>query len=295
MQSNSKDSNRRVKSKLDKAQAEIMAACGVPIAEIGRRLIRPPVTIRYWLIPAYAESIKKKAREKRAVNPEHARAINSRWRSNNQESARQRNRDWYRNNIAYCRQRNADYYAANIEAERARSRVHRQENKEEIAQKRKLWCQQNKQKLSADNKKRRDANIDYARQRVQEWRALNPDVNKECGRQSRARRRTARMSALVPITRQDTVARRNLFGGKCAYCGSSERIVMDHVLPIKHGGLDESANLVPACFSCNASKSAKPVEYWYRSQPFFNDKKWKRICKNAPHAASSQLSISILS
>jgi 5-methylcytosine-specific restriction endonuclease McrA len=176
---------------------------------------------------------------------------------------------------------------------RDRSRIYRQENKEKVTKSRKLWCQQNKEEISAYNKKRRDADIGKAIERVRKWRALNPEISKESGRRSRARRRTARLRALVAATHRQVIARKKLFENKCAYCGSGGKMAMDHVLAIKAGGLDEASNLVPACFSCNGSKGAKPVETWYRLQPFFSAEKWRKICKHCPCAASSQLSISL--
>lgn len=49
------------------------------------------------------------------------------------------------------------------------------------------------------------------------------------------------------------------FGNRCAYCGSKEALSMDHVVPLNKAalGLHCLGNLVPACRSCNAKKSAK--------------------------------------
>jgi 5-methylcytosine-specific restriction endonuclease McrA len=42
---------------------------------------------------------------------------------------------------------------------------------------------------------------------------------------------------------------------KCAYCGSEERITIDHIVPQSKGGLDYTYNVVACCESCNQSKS----------------------------------------
>lgn len=49
------------------------------------------------------------------------------------------------------------------------------------------------------------------------------------------------------------------FGNRCAYCGSREALSMDHVVPLNKTalGLHCLGNLVPACRSCNAKKSAR--------------------------------------
>ena len=69
-----------------------------------------------------------------------------------------------------------------------------------------------------------------------------------------------------PIVRQ---AVWNLTGGKCAYCfaelmpdtsgGREAAFCIEHVVPKSKGGPDHLANYVPACFSCNASKTDNHV------------------------------------
>lgn len=45
-------------------------------------------------------------------------------------------------------------------------------------------------------------------------------------------------------------------GYRCRYCGSTDDLVVDHVLPESLGGLTEAANLVTACQPCNAGKAS---------------------------------------
>lgn len=69
----------------------------------------------------------------------------------------------------------------------------------------------------------------------------------------------------VPRTGQMAPKRRRIFerdGWKCVYCGSKERLTIDHVLARSRGGDDLESNLATACHSCNSSKSNKPVESW---------------------------------
>jgi 5-methylcytosine-specific restriction endonuclease McrA len=270
-----------------------MAACGVSIAQIGRSLSRPPVTIRYWLIAAVAEKLKSKAREKRAKNPEHARQINRRWRANNLDKARESYRNWQARNSQYCRERNKAYQLANGDLIRERHRAYRANNPERVRLIAKAYYERNKELMAQRHKEWRTKNLDYARSRLREYRKLNLEMARERGRCYGAKRRCAMRRAIVAAKRQDAAHRRKLFENRCAYCGSSNRIVIDHVLPIKLGGLDEAANLIPACFTCNASKGAKLVEEWYKSQPFFSQTKWKKICRHSPHALSAQLSIPV--
>ena len=54
----------------------------------------------------------------------------------------------------------------------------------------------------------------------------------------------------------------NRHGGGCAYCGSKDKIEMDHVVPLSKGGRHAIGNLLPACFSCNRSKRARFLSEW---------------------------------
>lgn len=51
--------------------------------------------------------------------------------------------------------------------------------------------------------------------------------------------------------------------GRCVYCFKPlSEPTIDHITPITRGGGNESENLVPACRSCNASKSDKLLILW---------------------------------
>jgi 5-methylcytosine-specific restriction endonuclease McrA len=53
--------------------------------------------------------------------------------------------------------------------------------------------------------------------------------------------------------------------GGCAYCGSvNVPLQRDCVLPLSRGGRYTIENIVPACRSCNASKSNGEVTSWMR-------------------------------
>lgn len=49
-------------------------------------------------------------------------------------------------------------------------------------------------------------------------------------------------------------------GAACRYCGSTERLSIDHVVPRCRGGGDDEANLVVACRSCNSRKGGRTSE-----------------------------------
>lgn len=57
-------------------------------------------------------------------------------------------------------------------------------------------------------------------------------------------------------------------GQICNYCGSTEKLALDHIFPQKYGGQDNAENLIFACKTCNSSKGKKDLMEWmaYRGQ-----------------------------
>ena len=48
----------------------------------------------------------------------------------------------------------------------------------------------------------------------------------------------------------------------CAYCGGSDKLAVDHLIPRRAGGLDDPANLVWSCRRCNSAKGGRDVLRW---------------------------------
>lgn len=85
-------------------------------------------------------------------------------------------------------------------------------------------------------------------------------------RRARAARRRAKRVAASGSDLTETDWFRILDAwGCCAYCGAEGAALQkDCVLPISRGGRYCLDNVVPACRSCNASKSNEEVTTWMR-------------------------------
>lgn len=51
-------------------------------------------------------------------------------------------------------------------------------------------------------------------------------------------------------------------GQICNYCGSADKLALDHIFPQKLGGKDDAENLIFACRTCNSSKGKKDLMEW---------------------------------
>ena len=89
-------------------------------------------------------------------------------------------------------------------------------------------------------------------------------------RRARAQRRRVKRVAAADndLTPAEWQRIQDAWGG-CAYCGTvGIPLQRDCVLPISRGGRYTVENIVPACRSCNASKSNDEVTSWMRRKRF---------------------------
>jgi 5-methylcytosine-specific restriction endonuclease McrA len=85
------------------------------------------------------------------------------------------------------------------------------------------------------------------------------------GAKSRMKRRASfRNAEKNKITNNDL---KQLLRQSCIYCGSPDRISIDHIIPLARGGRHSIGNLAPACFDCNTRKSARFVTEWRLNKP----------------------------
>lgn len=93
-----------------------------------------------------------------------------------------------------------------------------------------------------------------------EWRKNNREkYNKKQNQTAHKRRAQKYENGSFRVSAADI---KQIYSSPCIYCGSTERITMDHVIPISRGGTHGIGNLAPACVSCNSSKGNKFIMEW---------------------------------
>jgi 5-methylcytosine-specific restriction endonuclease McrA len=109
---------------------------------------------------------------------------------------------------------------------------------EQIRQYMRAWCKKNREYVNAKSR---------------EWGRKNKDKKlANC----RARRAKGPM-----IGADEWAGLLAKFGSKCLRCGATERLEMDHVVPVAKGGTHSLDNLQVLCRTCNASKGARVIDY----------------------------------
>lgn len=70
-----------------------------------------------------------------------------------------------------------------------------------------------------------------------------------------------------------------VFNYRCAYCGqASGKLQQDHFIPLSKLGPYTRKNIVPACPTCNRSKSNKDFDEWYKAQVFYSRERKEFVC-----------------
>jgi len=55
----------------------------------------------------------------------------------------------------------------------------------------------------------------------------------------------------------------------CSYCGTTQNLSIDHLIPTKKGGANKGENFVWACRICNSKKGAMDIIEWYQKKGQF--------------------------
>jgi hypothetical protein len=50
---------------------------------------------------------------------------------------------------------------------------------------------------------------------------------------------------------------------ECIYCGSHDKLTLDHIIPTSRGGTNLPENAIWVCQKCNSSKGSKRLYEWY--------------------------------
>lgn len=128
---------------------------------------------------------------------------------------------------------------------------------EEKRARKRAWAVAHRAVERDQKRARRHANPSHAREVHARWRETN--------RIRILSRHHARQARLLGRAEAWTVAEWDalitVFGNRCLCCGATERITIDHVIPMRKGGSNLIANLQPLCLGCNNHKKQRTTDY----------------------------------
>ena len=120
---------------------------------------------------------------------------------------------------------------------------------------------------------------EYSRRKYHAKMETDPAYVAYMRQKSKRRKAQMRDSVAIQVKGREIRAKFAEFGHRCAYCGADGDLHIEHVVPISKGGPHSIGNIIPACKDCNFSKRDSDAETWYRSQPFFSELRWRKICR----------------
>lgn len=144
-------------------------------------------------------------------------------------------------------------------------------HREKNAQAMREWRLRNPEKAKEHDRRYRQNNPEAAYAAQLKWRLNNQDhlrqlhkdyadKNREAKYASKHRHQARTRGREVDLVLRKEIKR--LYHSPCIYCGTEERITLDHLIPLSRGGNHTIGNLASACRSCNASKGNKlPIEF----------------------------------
>lgn len=149
------------------------------------------------------------------------------------------------------RERRRELYRANAASFRAKNRAYRTLNRHRVKEWKRAEYERHSEKIRAYMRAYYAADPARWKAAVLAWARANPETVNERNRRARARKARA---AIGVITAPLLAAKAAYWGHRCWICGDVPN-TWDHVKPLNKGGPHMLANLRPACWSCNSSKS----------------------------------------
>src|SRR3990167_10051937 len=143
-------------------------------------------------------------------------------------------------NCKPCRsEQMADLYKRKRKIIQERTKRYRKTNAKKVAAFKRRYYESHKEQYNAHLRRWRKAN----------WRRHY--VNHLAKRQALLRGAT-----ISDFTLEDWIELLEQYGYQCAYCKSTSKLTMDHIVPLSKGGQHTQRNIAPACGPCNSRKGA---------------------------------------
>ncbi len=179
-----------------------------------------------------------------ADNREERREYKLRYNAENRETLNELARERYWDDPELHRQNAKLRRLADPEGHRAYKRQWRLDNHEAQLERERRWHEENREARNA-------ASRQYAKD--------NPEWNR---RKQHERRVKVQSGEVFQVTDRDWQRMLHRYRYSCYYCGGQTNMTADHVIAVDRGGRHSIGNLIPACKSCNSSKSDKTIMEW---------------------------------
>jgi len=200
---------------------------------------------------------------------------NRQYRQDNKVTIAEYGKQYKRDNKEVVAEQMKQWHFDNKVAVAKRNKQWRQDNKEIIAEKTKQYQQDIKEHLTKYRKQYRQEHLEICVKYGKQYR----QDNKEEFRMHKQRRRARERLLPHTLTVLQWESIKEHFNNKCVYCGQTEKLTIEHFVPVSKFGELTINNIIPVCSSCNSSKGNRLFSVWYPMQPYYNKKREQKILK----------------
>jgi 5-methylcytosine-specific restriction endonuclease McrA len=188
------------------------------------------------------------SKRRREVKREEVLAREAGYRAKNADRIRAYKRDW-------VRQKRARMSASEVDALRARRRKYKPKDPAAARERRRVYRETHRDQISRYNAQWYRDNKIKVLERKRSMYFADPGAARAQGRIRRGTRRARERQGGGSYTTAEWRALVENYGGRCAYCGTiTEKLEVDHRVPLSLGGANTIDNILPACADCNRRK-----------------------------------------
>jgi len=157
----------------------------------------------------------------------------------------ERSRKWHHDHKDVANLRARNRYREHLEQARAYSHKWREDHPDESKATTQKWMKEHPERVKANR---------------QRWADEHPDTIRDSQRRYSHNRRAKLANS--PFPKDFKLA------SCCWVCLSTEKLTVDHIVPISRGGTNDISNLTTLCQSCNSSKNNRLYSEWLAEPDF---------------------------
>ncbi|MBA3874669.1 MAG: HNH endonuclease [Anaerolineae bacterium] len=235
------------------------------------------------------------------------KACRAKYRTANAANIRQYKREHRQQNIDIFREREHQYYKDHRDHILAVNRERRRNFHHVYLPKEREYRRKNRTRINLKRKENRSSDLEATNKYNRDYRKRNPEIYRESGRKHYALHRDRVLAGIRDYARRNQPRIRMIrhrykdrkeslpntltanqwlqvveyFQNRCAYCGIlTDLLTIEHVVPVSNPACIGTVahNIIPACYTCNASKRHTEVLCWLNRR--FGDSLAEKILLN---------------
>jgi len=151
-----------------------------------------------------------------------------------------------------------EYYLENRDVILERGKKYHIENQDKINAYTKEWRRNNPQRVKELARSSAERNKHKLKGYLKSFFSRHPNKAIEYYRNRRARK----LKSGGKIALDEWTSLCDSYGNRCLCCGRTDvKLTLDHVIPLKLGGIHSIENAQPLCQSCNSKKHVQTTDY----------------------------------